>query len=182
MNKKIEQNEKGFTLIELILYVAIAAIVVVGAVNIAWNLIFAQVYTEARQEVYYNGRLLLNELTLKIREAQDVSSGSMGSHPSSITLDYPGSGTDVIIDTYDKSVNVGGQPSTIKKIRIKEGPLTYADLTSDTVNVTNFTLDDYTRGSEPAVIKVFLTLEHTNPGGDPKYDASQSYETTVSIR
>ncbi len=176
--------KKGFTLIELIVYIGISSIVLVTAVNIAWNLIVSNANSQGKSEVYFNSRFALHQLQLQVRAAEDFITGSstFGSHPGVLTLDYPGEGTDVIFDTYTKNISVGGESVTIRKLRIKEGAADYVDITSDKVDIINFTLHDLTRWSEKTNINIELTIEKVNPGGDPNYDASISLETALSVR
>jgi CxxC motif-containing protein (DUF1111 family) len=99
------------------------------------------------------------------------------------TLDYAGSGTDVIIDTYTKDVTLSnGQIVTIRKLRIKEGALAYQDLTSDQVDVSNFVLRNLTKTSERKNINIEVTLEQLNPLNDPNYNTTISVETAISLR
>ena len=181
---KIKTDKKGFTLIELIVYVGVSSIMLVIAINMTSNLIVSNASARGKQEVYINARLAMNQLQLKIREAEDVIIGSstFNSHPGILTLDYPGSDTDVIFDTYTKNVDIGGQTVEIRKLRIKEGTADYVDLTSDKVDLTNLVFTNLTRGSESKNTNIEITLEKINPGSDPDYDASISVETAISIR
>lgn len=184
-NKKgLPAVQNGFTLIELIVYIAISAMVLVTAINIGWNLIISEANVTGKQEVYMSARTIMNQIQISIREADDVITGSstFGSHPGMLTLDYPGGTTDVIFDTYTKSVTIGGLPATVRKLRIKEGSADYVDLTSDKVDITNFTLTNLTRVNEPKNINIELTIQKVNPGNDPNFDASISLETAISIR
>jgi type II secretory pathway pseudopilin PulG len=177
-------NLKAFTLIELIIYVAIASMVLVASVRIGWNILQAQEKQEAQQEVLYNSRMALHHMQYYIRQAETVTTASstFASHPGILTLDYAGEGTDVVIDTYTKSVTIGGQSTTIRKLRIKDGAASAVDITSDLIDVTDFTLTNLQRGTEPFNIHIALTLERENPGGVPQNDASESFETSLSLR
>jgi len=183
MIKKLKTT-KGFTLAELIVYVAIGAVVLVSAVSVAWNILIDQGISQNKREVYMNARTVIHQLQQQIKKADDITTGSctFDSHPGILTLDFPGGSTDVIFDTYTKDVTVGQQTTTIRKLRIKEGAGDYIDLTSDKVNVTDFVLTNFTRGSEAKNININLTLESTNPDNDPNYAASISLETAVTIR
>ncbi len=177
-------TKKGFTMMELIVYIAIASVVLVAAINVGWNLMIGYANTNSKQEVYLNSRLVMNAMGIKIREAEDVltASSTFDTNPGVLTLDYPGADTDVIIDTYTKNIILGGQETTIRKLRMKEGIADYVDLTTDEVNITNFVLTDLTRGSEPDNINIELTIEKTNPGGNLNFAATFSLETAISLR
>jgi prepilin-type N-terminal cleavage/methylation domain-containing protein len=176
--------KKGFTLVELIIYIAIASMVLVGAVNVAWNLITANATSDLKRDVYMNARVVTEEFGRQVRGAEDVDTGSstFGANPGVLTLDYPGGNTDKVFDTYNKDVVVGGQIVNITKLRITEGTSDPVDLTNDHVDVGDFTLTDLTQASEPDNVLLELTLDSVNPGGDMKYDVSISVQTSISIR
>jgi AAA+ superfamily predicted ATPase len=123
-----------------------------------------------------NSRLVMNQVAVNIKGAEDVFTGlsTFETNPGVLVLDYPGSGTDVIIDTYEKDLTIGGQIVTIRKLRIKEGSSDYVDITNDKVEVLNFFLTDMTRDNEKDNINVELTLG-TN-------DSTISSETSISLR
>lgn len=181
---KIKNNNKGFTLIELIIYVGIAAAVLVLIVNFSWNVIGSGVKVNVSSELTQNGRLAMEKLTQEIHAAEDIVTGSstFASHPGVLTLDLAGSGTDVIFDTYEKSVTVGGSAVTIRKLRFKDGSADYVDITSDKIDLTNFVLTNLTRNNEAANINIEMTLEYVNPGEDPERERDLEIETSVSIR
>lgn len=176
-------NQKGFTLVEFIVYVGIASFVLISTINISWNIMTAQSHFNAKQEVYINSRLAMNQLGIALRQADDVLTNQsiFDSNPGVLKLDYPGS-NDVVIDTYIKNISVGGKPAAIRKLQIKNTDGSFTDLTTDKVDVTNFTLTNLTRGSEKDNINMEFRIERVNPGDDPTYDASLSFETAISLR
>lgn len=180
MTKKLA----GFTLIELILYIGIAAMVIVIVVGIGRNVILTNTDTQASREVYMSARLAESKLQEKIRAAEGVVIGSsiFGANPGKLVLDYAGSGTDVIFDTYGKIVDVGGLSVAIIKLRMKDGAADYVDLTNDKVSVSNFMLSDLTRASERENVGIELDLEKVNPGDSEELEASISLDTAISVR
>ena len=168
--------KKGFTLLELIIYIGIASMVIVAAAELVVGTTRAQAKSQELHEIHMNARLVMNQLTVKIKEAEDVFTGlsTFDTNPGILVLDYPGAGTDIIIDTYDKTVTRGSQDVIIKKLRIKEGSADYVDLTNDKVDLTNFVLSDMTRENEKDNINVQLTLAIN--------DSDISVETSISLR
>lgn len=169
---------------ELIVYIGIASMVLVIALSTSINLFLSDANIQTKQEVYSNARIVTHEFQLQILKADDVILGSSVflTSPGTLTLDFPGIGTDVIFDTYTKNVMVVGQSVTIRKLRVKEGSGNYVDLTTDQVTVTNLVFSNRTRSGENKNIKIQLTLEKVNPDGNPTYDASISLETAFSLR
>lgn len=181
--QNIAQN--GFTLVELIVYIGIASLSLMMILITGQNLISSNIRAQAQRELSVNVRPLMNQLTQSVRNAEDVvtASSTFNAHPGAITLDYAGSGTDVIIDTYTKDVTLSnGQIVTIRKLRIKEGALAYQDLTSDQVDVSNFVLRNLTKTTEKKNINIEVTLEQLNPLNDPNYNTTISVETAISLR
>jgi type II secretory pathway component PulJ len=177
-------KKNGFTLVELIAYIALTAIILVGAVNFTMNVIIGDREARGNQEVYANARVVMNQMASQIRNAEDVITGSstFASHPGVLTLDFTGTGTDVVFDTYTKSVTIGGSSTTIRKLRVKEGSDAAVDLTNDNLDVTNFVVRNLTRESERKNINIELTIQRANPGADSDFAASISLETGVSLR
>lgn len=173
---------KAFTLIELILYIAILAIVLVSTIGILWNVIGGSVRVSSSTELSYSARLILDNITRTGRGANDVliASSTFDSHPGVLVFENPGG--NITFDTAVKNITVGGQSLTIRKLRMKTGAGSPIDLTSDKVDVTNFVVKNRTRGMEPKNAKVEVTLAFVNPGQDPARNKILSFETAVSIR
>lgn len=107
---------------------------------------------------------------------------NFGVHPSVLALDFPGSNTDVAIDTYLKDIALGYENVQIRKLRLKEGLNTPVDLTSDRVNVTRFVVYNRTRFNEPKTVKIELTLEYIGSKQDFARVRSASFQTSVAVR
>ncbi|MFH1012593.1 MAG: prepilin-type N-terminal cleavage/methylation domain-containing protein [Candidatus Peregrinibacteria bacterium] len=176
------KNNKGFTMIELVVYVAVAAFILVGIVRFNWDIMGVGVKLNVSGELTQNSRLVLERITYKIQnaEALAVASSTFGVHPGVLTV--TASGANSIIDTYTKNVSIGGQTISIRKLRMKEGAAAAIDLTSDKVNVTHFVLTNLTRDEEPANVKMELTLEYVETGEDPLRNESLSVQTAASLR
>lgn len=71
MNKL--QTKLGFTLIELIIYIAIVAIILAISSDFAWNIIQGDIKTTSLREVQQNGRFSMEKITRAIRAGQSPS-------------------------------------------------------------------------------------------------------------
>lgn len=174
MNKKTQK--KGFTLIEILIYIMLAAIILVAAINLEVSVSRGEQKAQQNHELYINAQMVINQIGRKIREADDVITdlSTFNANPSALVLDYPGSLTDVILDTYQKEIMRGTTPVTITKLRITEGAESPIDITGDNVDVTNFTLSDLTILGNKNNIGIALTLA--------RQDTSFSLETAISVR
>lgn len=182
--KYFRTTKRAFTLLEIIVYVSVFSIVMVSAIGVSLNLVSRNVSVKNSQEVYGNARLAMSSITQIIRAALDINTGSstFASHPGVLSLKYSASSQDdVILNTYTKSVTVGGVATTIRTLRIKEGLGAYQDLTSDSIDVTNFVVRNLSRGTAK-IVNVEMTFRRVNISGDSEYDASVSLETAVGLR
>lgn len=172
----------GFTLPELIIYVAIAAMVLVSLLQFSWDILGAGVKVEVANELTQNGRLVLERVTQRVRAAEGLLAGAstLGVNPSVLVLDFPGASPDITFDTYLTTVNQGGEILTIRKLRIQDGSA--ADLTSNQINVTDFTVRNLTRGTERENLQITLTLRAAETGQDPLRDRSITLQTSASVR
>jgi len=179
----ILNRKKGFTLVELIIYVGVAAGVMVIIVTISLNVIVSNRSLQVRQEVYAGSRAFMEQFQQYIRASDNVGGSTVfDSNPGKLVLDYPNLAQDVVFDTYTKTVDVGGKSADITKLRFTYGNEDSVDLTTDRVDLTNFVITDLTRASEADNLLLEFTLEAVNPTGDVNYDADLSFRTAISIR
>lgn len=177
-------RKKAFTLLEIIVYVAVFSIIMIAAMGVSLNLVLRNVSVKSSQEIYGNARLAMNTITRTIHGALDINTGSstFASHPGVLNLKYSASSQDnVIIDTYTKNVSVGGVTTAIRALRMKEGQGVYQDLTNDSIDVTNFIVRNLTHGSAK-IVNIETTFRKANVSGNSNYDASLSLETSVGLR
>lgn len=180
---KIRYSKQGFTLLEMIIYMAIAVMVLISVVGIGMNLSLANQKSQAKREVYMNARFIVNEVTRKVRGAQDIlPTGTVyGSNPGSLALSYP-SGNNILIETYTKNVTVGGVTVPIVKLSMKEGSGTFTDISSDKVTISNFTITNLTSSGSRKNINIQMTIDKVNPSTDKDFGGSIQFETSISTR
>lgn len=118
---------KGFTLIEIIIYLAIISVMTVSLVDFALGVIQGGVKASNQQEVYTQARYLSERIKREIRSATDINSVSAGS----ISLkETPASGNDPTI------ISLSGTTVTIQQ---GAGPLTRLHSTDSKVTSLIFT-------------------------------------------
>lgn len=64
-------NKKGFTLIELIIYIAILSVVLVLITDFAWNILYGDVKSQTVRETQQNARFAMEKITRAIRAGQN---------------------------------------------------------------------------------------------------------------
>lgn len=93
--------KQGFTLIELILYMAIVSIVTGAMITFAWRIILTGAKSSVQQEVSSNGRLISERIKYEIRNSFGINSmtssqivlcknsAACGTNPTTITYSPP---------------------------------------------------------------------------------------------
>ena len=175
------KRKKGFTLLELVIYIGLSLIVLAALVSFAWVLIQDQTKQDAITEVADQGRFVLDTMTYHAQRAQSIDAATVyATNPGLLRIKFTAD-PDIVFDTYQKSVSVGGQNFTITKLRMTEIGNPSVDLTSDDIDVTNFQLTNVS-GASAASVQVNLTLESLNPSQSSSYESQKSWTTTVTLR
>lgn len=151
---------KGFTLIELILYVAVVTIMLTALIPTAWNVIGAGSKGTTQQEVGANARFISEKIKYEIRRASGITSASGST--LSLTNFSPDSTT--VIDL------VGG------KIRINRNGGGAVNLNSNDTNVSNLYFTNYTSGDNATRNVQFVFTLNANFS-----QARQEYQGTITV-
>ena len=165
----------GFTLIELIIYMAIAGLVLALISNFAFNIIEGSNISSVYREVQQGGRQTLATINRNIKNAAAINSLA----PTSISLAM----NDYAIDPTIIALNGA-------KIEITQGLNGPYDLTNDDVEVLSLLFTDLSYPAvpldnppdTPGTIKTELVLKHVNWGQKSAYEASFGFESTSSLR
>jgi prepilin-type N-terminal cleavage/methylation domain-containing protein len=153
----------GFTLVELIVYIAILSSFLVIATYFSWDILFGQVKSETAQEVQQNSRLAIERLTYEIKRAKSINSAG-----SSLALTMQDDTTTI----FDLSNNT---------LRINENGAGAIALTSSQAKVSSLTFSDRSTGNSSNV-KVEMTINHINPENVNEWDRSENFEFAIELR
>src|SRR3989344_2381519 len=158
------KTDRGFTFIEIILYVSIVSIILVALVPFAWNVIGGSVKSSAEQEVNSQARFISERI--KYEGINSVAAAS-------ISLDPPGTSNDPTI------IDLSGG-----RIRIKLGAASDVDLNSTDTNITSLIFTNYTSGDNKTKHIQFVFVIDDNFGsGRTEYDVpAQTIEGSAEVR
>lgn len=166
------RKSKGFTLIELIIYVALVSIFISGAILFAWDIIYGRVKSGVHQEVSQNLGLVSRRLAFELRRAEGIN--SMGG--SSISLQMEDSARDpTVFEVIGDRLMIGFGGS---------GPCPVSapcSLTGNRVRVTDLTLADFSI-EDSTNVQFSLTVESLNPSGRKEWERSETQTTAVELR
>jgi prepilin-type N-terminal cleavage/methylation domain-containing protein len=168
--------KKGFTLIEIMVYVAIIGLVVITFVNFSLSVADAGSKAYVEQEVQANARLALDIFRQRVMAANGINIGTsiFGSDPGTLSLSMANGTINPTI--FSLSSDNGS-------LQIAEGVGSPIALTSNRVKVTNLVFTNLTSpNNKRENIKIDLTLEYENTDSDIQYSYAQSFSTAVSLR
>ncbi len=156
------KSSKGFTFIELILYMAIMTFIISSLVPFAWNIIGTGAKSATQQEVFSSARYVSERIKYEIRDASGINSVAA----TSISL---------------SNSNAAKNPTIIDlsggKIRVKYGASSAVNINSTDTTVSSLAFTNYTSGDNKTKnIQFTFTLQSN-------YSTTrQEYIETTSIR
>jgi Tfp pilus assembly protein PilW len=165
------RTKKGFTLVELLLYVALTTIMVGTTSVFLFITLQVRVKNQVITEVEQQGQQAMQRITQVIRNATDITTPAQGVSGASATLVVVPAGNSPTI--FDLSAGA---------LRIKEGAgaavvLTNARVTASALNFTNLS-----RSASSHDIRVQFTLTAVNSSGRSEYDFTKTFTTTAHVR
>lgn len=162
------KKDNGFTLIELILYIAILVTVLSALLPFAWNAVESGAKSMVMQEVTSNARLISERIKLEIRNASGINSLT----PTSLSLATLIPATNpTIIDL------VPGN------IRIKQGAGVATNLNSTHTRVSSLNFVNLTSvDTKSKHVQFSLTLESNFVASRQEYQSTMTVEGSGEVR
>jgi len=165
------KHQQGYTLIELLLYVAIVSALLTGVVAFFGIVIDARVKNQSVTEVNEQGSFALDYVAQTIRSATSITSPTIGTTGTLLT---------VIVPTGSLSPTTFSLSSG--SLQVKEGTASAINLTGSKVQVTAFSVKNLSRGSTSGLVQISLTLNRTNNIAGNSYDYPRTFTTSVAVR
>lgn len=162
---------KGFTLIELIIYVAIATTILSLLIGFLWNIVFGNIKITANLEVQQNARFAMIKISQEIKKAVGVNSPQPDSPPAAF----------LSLIMADPNLNPTVFDIIDGKLRITQGSYQPQELTSDQVIVSDLKFSNLSYPDTPATLQVQLSVNYLNPENRIEYQASVEIDSTVSL-
>lgn len=165
------KTPRGFSLLELILYIAISGVILSVSGSLFVTLLEARQKHQAVTEVDAVGEQIVQLMTQTIRNAEAITVPAAGATGSSLTLDVLTTASDPTV--FDLAAN---------QLRVTEGTGTAIPLSSSRVTVSGFTVTNLSRAGTPGVVRLQFTLTHINPAARQAYEATRTFYATASLR
>ena len=173
---KIEKTRKGFTLIEVLAYIAVLAMIILAVSSFLLWAVRSNTKTKVTRETLDNIRETMEIITYEIKEAENIYTPTsvFDSHPGQLSLKtakYLPVGEDTTyIDFYVSDGHV-----CLKKE--SQNPIV---LTSDRVRVTNLVFSQI--AGTPSSVQIDLEIEFQGDVTRPEYQSIISTTSVASLR
>jgi type II secretory pathway pseudopilin PulG len=169
------RKARGFTLVELLLYMGLVGIFLTAATTSMWDIILGNVKSSVEQEVQESLRYASHRLSFEIRNADSIEASSdfgvdLASTPGAVlSLNSPAPN-----DPTEFRVNGG-------LLQIKQGVGSWTSITSPAVAVDNLVFTDLT-DTFSENIKFTVTVKYRNTGGRSEWEKSATFESASQLR
>jgi type II secretory pathway pseudopilin PulG len=172
-SRKLAQMKSltGFTLIEILLAVGIAATLITAASALLQITLQSRIKNQVIAEVEQQGVQVLHVIAQAGRNAETITAPAVGASGASLTLDVVTAANDPTV--FDLSSGT---------IRITEGTGSAVSLTNSRVTASALTFQNLSRSGTPGTFRATFTLTHVNPTGRNEYAYTKTFYGSASLR
>ena len=166
---------KGFTLIELTMYIGLVSIVMGGAVLFGWDAVLGKVKSRAQQEVSSNIRFAAKRIVYEIRNATAIN--SLATDDLCLAMaDASRNPTRIYVSGERLTIGWGGGGSCAAVTNT-------AVLTSNLTRVQTLRFQNISSlDGKSKNIQFSITVASNNPGGKKAWDAQDTIQASAEIR
>lgn len=165
------RHVRGFTLVELLLYIALTTIMV-GTISVfLFMALQVRVKSHVTNEVEQQGQLVMQRIAQVARNATSISLPAQGASGSAVTLVVTPPGNSPTV--FDLAAGV---------LRITEGAGSPVALTNGRVTGSALTFTNLSRSAASEDLRVQFTLTAVSSSGRNEYDYTKTFTTTVHAR
>lgn len=167
MNKK----QKGFTLIETFLYLAISVVMVVLIGSVGINVLATLASVHAEEELQYNSQFIIEKIRTIVNDAETIDIPISGATSStlSLTMSDPAKNP-TVIDVVDG------------RFRMQEGSDTPQFFSGQNIVVSAVTFSNVTYTGSDGAVRVSFDLNVQNSNTKPSSHAITTIVTTINVQ
>jgi len=165
---------KGMTLVEIIIYVAILSLISTAFITISINMMSLKTKSISQQEIGFNLRFISQKINYEIRNAKSISSTTT----SSLTLlSDDSSRNPTVFDLNNGDIRMGFGVAGNCPV---SNPCV---LNSNLINISDFTVINLSSGDSKAQnIDYTISGNYINNSGRQEFNASGSINDSVEVR
>lgn len=166
---KNRKRNKGLTLIEFGIYIALSSVLIYSATDIGLNMLLSQARFRAMNEVTYNANFVLGHIQREARNAKEI-----------VTPDKAEVGDILEILTNEgETVTLSTISNAIWMQRETDTPIR---LSSDAVKVENLQFNNLSSTSSGDTLRVTLEINYEEESALKEFTFKEEYYSTVHLR
>ena len=164
-------NQKGFTLIETLLYISIAAVIMIAMSTLLTIALQSRVKNQTIAEVEQVGSRALNLITQTIRNSEGINLPTKGASATTLSVDVLEPANDpTVFDLFGST------------LQITEGVNSAVALSADNVAISSLVFKNFARANTSDLIQVQFTVAYKNPENRQEYDYAKTFTASASVR
>ncbi|PCI19707.1 hypothetical protein COB64_03275 [Candidatus Wolfebacteria bacterium] len=164
-------NNKGFTLLEFLIYIGLVSIILIVFGAIALNVFSSEAKLSAIEEVSQNARFTMEKIATSVRNAEVINNPDQDMSASSLSLQMADTVQNPTIFNLLDGV-----------VTITEGIGSPVNVTSSEVNVSELIFSNLSYSATPGTVRIQMTVKLVNPDNRQEYKVERTYFTTANIR
>lgn len=169
---RMKRYKKGFTLVEMILYVSICSILLLTISTFLSFLLGARIRSQAITEVNQQGFRAMNMMALTIRNGRSIETPVLGDTAPVLS-----------ITTKDNLLNPTIFDVASGTLRITEGAGRPIPLTNSRVVMSNISFQNLSAStSADRIIRISFTLDYGNSSGKDEYSFTKTFIESTTLR
>lgn len=170
MKQNTQHLKRGFTLVEIILYIATSSLLIASFAGLLILQFATTSKTQATLEVEEQAQQVLNILVEEIKQSDEINSPTTGNTSNTLVLE---------------SLHDNPQTTTISAsggdLTINDGSNTYS-LLSNKVRVDNFSVYNITPQNGHGTVRITITLGFDTNSASASWQYSNTYYLTVNTQ
>lgn len=165
------RRQAGFTLVELLLYLAVTSIIITSVSGFFITMLQARVKFQVMSEVEQQGAQVMQQMTQTVRNGLTITSPTTGVTGTSLTVTVP---TGALSPTvFDLTSGV---------IRETEGVGAAQPLTNSRVTASGLSVQNLTRPTTQGVVRIQFVITSVNGSGRNEFSYSKTFRGTANLR
>lgn len=161
-------RDKGFTFIEIILYISLVTLIMSALIPYAWNVIEGAAKSSVEQEVYSNATYVSERIKYEIRNAADICQPVQ---TTTLTL-LEAAGASCAVATNTTVISLASN-----NVMISQNGAAAVQLNSSKTQITSLTFTNYTSGDNKTKHIGFTFTMQALYGGSTR----QEYKESISM-
>lgn len=168
--KSRHMKEKGYTLLELLLYMVIVSVLLASVTAFFGATADARFKNQTISEINDQGQSIMDYMTQTIRNATSITTPAAAASGASLTL---------VVPTGSLSPTVFSLSGTT--LQVKEGAAAAIALTNNDVRITSLTFTNLTRSGTSGNVQISFTLSYVNPNSHNEFDYQKTFTSSAEI-